>query len=204
MTLNATQELWQQVLDISGWEWIAVVTGIVQVLLAWRNNVLLYPFGIVSTACSIYVLGNAGLFAEAFLNGYYLVMSVYGWLHWMRRRTEPELPVTRSTRPEWLTTAGIVITGTLLLYFVLSRFTPSDVPLWDAWVSATAWAGMWLLARRKLENWLLLNISNLFAIPLQFHKGIPAYAILTIILFIVAIFGYLRWQNICRMQDQRS
>jgi nicotinamide mononucleotide transporter len=81
-------------------------------------------------------------------------------------------------------------------FFILRKFTPSDVPLWDAWVSATAWAGMWLLAKRKLENWLVLNLSNAFAIPLQFHKNIPMYGLLTIVLFVVAIFGYLRWKKL--------
>jgi nicotinamide mononucleotide transporter len=70
------------------------------------------------------------------------------------------------------------------------------VPAWDAFISSTAWAGMWLLARRKIENWIFLNISNLFAIPLLIHKKLPMFALLTSILFIVAIFGFLEWKRI--------
>jgi nicotinamide mononucleotide transporter len=185
-----------QLINTSIWEWIAVIFGVLQVLLAWKNNILLYPAGIISTAFSIYILANANLFAESFLNVYYLVMSVYGWLHWLHKRSEPELPISKTNKTEWLITAAIVFIGWGLLYIILSKFTPSDVPIWDAWVSSTAWAGMWLLAKRKLENWILLNISNLFAIPLQFHKDIPLYAILTIFLFVVAIFGYFSWRKI--------
>ena len=68
--------------------------------------------------------------------------------------------------------------------------------MWDAWITATAWAGMWLLARRKIENWILLNISNAFAIPLLAYKGLHLYSLLTVYLFIVAIFGYFEWRKL--------
>lgn len=194
------QQLSSQLSQTTVWEWIAVIFGVLQVLLAWRNNVLLYPAGIISTAFSIYLLASVQLYAESLLNGYYLVMSIYGWAHWLRNKSEAELPVTKCNERDWLITGAIVFVGGVLLYLVLNNYTPSDVPVWDAWVSSTAWAGMWLLARRKLENWILLNISNLFAIPLQFYKGIPLYAILTIVLFIVAIFGYFRWRQLYKAQ----
>lgn len=157
---------------------------------------MLYPAGIISTACSIYLLADVQLYAESFLNVYYLVMSIYGWLYWLKRRSEPELPITTNNQNEWLITGAIVILGWLILYWILNSFTNSDVPAWDAFVSSTAWAGMWLLAKRKLENWILLNLSNIVAIPLQFHKGIPLYGLLTLVLFIVAIFGYFNWKKI--------
>jgi nicotinamide mononucleotide transporter len=198
------QQLGLQLADQLGkttiWEWIAVIFGVVEVLLAWKNNVLLYPAGIISVTFSIYLLGTAGLYAESVLNVYYLVMSVYGWAHWLRNKTKQELPITKADGRDWMITAAIVFVGWGALYFILSRFTPSDVPVWDAWVTATAWAGMWLLARRKIENWLLLNISNICAIPLLFHKQLLMYAVLTAFLFIVAIFGYFRWRRIYQLQ----
>jgi nicotinamide mononucleotide transporter len=94
----------------------------------------------------------------------------------------------------------IVVVGFVLLSFLLKQYTPSTVPYWDAWVSATAWAGMWLLAKRKIENWILLNVSNAFAIPLLLHKQLPLYAGLTLFLFIVAVFGYIKWNKILRTE----
>ena len=82
-----------------------------------------------------------------------------------------------------------------MLYTVLVNFTDSTVPLADSWVSATALAGMWLLAKRKIENWILLNISNAFAIPLLLYKQLPLYAALTLFLFIIAILGYIDWNK---------
>lgn len=185
-------------------EWVAVIFGLIQVLLARNNNIWNYAAGIISTALSIYVLHNAMLYAESWLNAYYLVMSIYGFVHWMGNRQHRELPITKANPGDWLITAMIVVIGFCILYYVLSEHTGSDVPAMDAWVSATAWAGMWLLARRKVENWILLNISNIFAIPLQIYKGIPLYAVLTLVLFIVAIFGYLKWRKIYFMQHAKA
>lgn len=194
------QQLFAEIQQTPLLEWIGVLFGVAQVLLARANNVWLYPAGIISVSVSIYIFFEAGLFAESGLNVYYLIMSIYGWWLWLRHKGHALLKVGRTSKKEWLITAGIVGFGFALLYLVLDRFTPSTVPLWDAWISATAWAGMWLLARRKLENWLLLNLSNLFAIPLLFHKGLPLYGLLTIFLFIIAIFGYLDWRKILKKE----
>ncbi|MFD0795523.1 nicotinamide riboside transporter PnuC [Mucilaginibacter litoreus] len=179
-------------------EWFAVILGVAEVLLARANKVWLYPTGIAATLISIYLLWIAALYAECLLNGYYVVMSVYGWYHWVKKRNEPEVKVTFTTRKERVVTLLIVFAGWGILYLLLAHYTPSTVPVWDAWVSSTAWAGMWLLARRKVENWLLLNLSNLFAIPLLFHKHLAMFSVLTLILFIVAIFGYYDWRRIAK------
>lgn len=195
------QQLGAELVNTPLLHWIGVLCGVVQVLLAKSNKVLLYPFGIASILITLFVLYEAGLYAEQMLNLYYLVMSVYGWVYWSRNKNEPSLPITYASKKEWSVTALIVGVGFVLLYVVLIRFTDSTVPLWDAWVSATAWAGMWLLAKRKIENWVLLNISNAFAIPLLAYKGLHLYALLTLILFIVAIFGFFEWKRIISRQD---
>lgn len=181
--------------------WVGVVCGVVQVLLAKANKVLLYPFGIASILITVYVLYEAGLYAEILLNAYYLAMSVYGWVHWVARRDRPAVVVAYSNRSDWNITVGIVAIGFPLLYFALLHLTDSTVPVWDAWVSATAWAGMWLLAQRRIENWIWLNISNAFAIPLLIHKDLHLYAMLTLFLFVVAIFGYFDWKRLIRRQQ---
>ncbi|WP_233632698.1 nicotinamide riboside transporter PnuC [Parapedobacter sp. ISTM3] len=176
--------------------WVGVACGVVQVLLAKTNNVLLYPFGIASIVITIYVLNEAGLYAEILLNLYYLVMSVYGWAYWLKRSGDEPVKASYASAREWGIALLIVALGFPVLYGALVRFTDSTGPVWDAWVSATAWAGMWLLAKRKIENWILLNVSNAFAIPLFVYKGLHLYALLTLFLFIVAIFGYFEWKRI--------
>ncbi|WP_036600873.1 nicotinamide riboside transporter PnuC [Olivibacter sitiensis] len=191
---------WQQLLETPLLQWIGVTFGILEVFLAKANKIALYPCGIISILITLFVLWEAGLYAEILLNLYYLIMSVYGWYHWYRRVHEPAVPVAYSDMQQWSIALAIVGIGTPFLYCVLRYHTDSTVPLWDAWVSATAWAGMWLLARRKIENWLFLNVSNAFAIPLLIHKELPMYAVLTAILFIVAILGYFDWKRIIRRQ----
>lgn len=186
---------WDQILETPILQWIGVGFGVLEVFLAKANKVWLYPCGIISILITIFVLFEAGLYAEILLNLYYFLMSVYGWWYWLKGKGLASTPISVSTPNQWAISIAIVILTTPLLYYALVNFTDSTVPLWDAWVSATAWAGMWLLARRKLENWLFLNMSNIFAIPLFIHKGMPLYAVLTAILFVVAIFGYFEWRK---------
>lgn len=183
------------------WEWLAVALGVTEVLFAKANKIWLYPTGIAATIIGIYILLMAGLYAESALNVYYLVMSVYGWLYWVKKRNDPPVRISWSTPKEWTITLIIVFAGWIILYAVLKNFTTSNVPVWDAWVSSTAWAGMWLLTKRKLENWILLNVSNLFAIPLLCYKHLILFAGLTLFLFIVAFFGFFEWLAIHRKEN---
>ena len=198
-SLNEWLEIFRQELQhIDAVQVAVLVLGVSEVLLARANSIYLYPTGISSTILAIYSLFHAGLYAECLLYGYYLVMSIYGWWYWSAGKDRKPVKVSFSSRTEWKITLGIVFGGFALLYIFLSSVTDSLVPTWDAWVSATGWAGMWLLARRKVENWLLLNVSNAFAIPLLFYKSLPLLAILTIFLFVVACIGYFDWLKIAR------
>ena len=191
----------QQLYQTSWIEWLAVGFGVAEVLLARANKVALYPAGIVATLLSIYLFFMAGLYAESLLNGYYIIMSIYGWWYWAKKKNLPPVPITFTNKKEWGIVLSIVTGGFIVLYITLKNFTPSTVPLCDAFVSATAWAGMWLLAKRKVENWILLNISNAVAIPLLFYKHLPLYAALTIFLFIVAVLGYFKWKNLVKKKN---
>lgn len=186
--------------NISWLEWTGVGFGVAEVLFAKANKIWLYPAGIISVIISSYLFIISGLYAESVLNLYYLAMSIYGWWFWMYKRNIP-LPISKATQKEWLISLLIVVAGFVILYLCLKHFTNSTVPLMDAWVSATAWAGMWLLAKRKIENWILLNISNVFAIPLLFYKQLPLYALLTAFLFIIAVFGYFDWVKILKQTN---
>jgi len=185
-------------------EWLAVLLGVTEVLLARKNSVWLYPAGIGGSVISIYLLLKVGLYAESALSAYYVLMSIYGWMIWLRREGRPPVQIAYASSKEWLITFIIAFGGWGAIYLTLHHFTSSNVPVWDAWVSATAWAGTWLLARRRIENWLVLNVSNLFAVPLLFHKHLPLFAISTVILFVVAIFGYFDWKKMYRLQQGQT
>lgn len=186
----------EQIVHTSLIQWLALGFGVAEVLLAKKNSIWLYPTGIISVLLWMFLLLDVKLYAEVLLNIYYLVMSVYGWIIWKKRKQEAENQVSWSSNNELTIAVLISVIGFGVLYLVLRHFTDSDVPLFDAFVSATAWAGMWLLAKRKIENWIFLNISNIVAIPLLFHKKLPLMACLTTFLFTVAIFGFFDWKKI--------
>ncbi|WP_374462517.1 nicotinamide riboside transporter PnuC [Chryseobacterium sp.] len=189
----------QDILKQITWpEWFGVLFSVIQVLLARKNNANNYLFGIAGILLTLYVMVTSKLYAEFTLNLYYLIMSIYGWLYWKfgKQKSEMEISVT-STPEKWI--AGGIVLGTFILFWsFLTHFTDSDVPVWDSLVSAFAWAGMWLMARRKIENWVVLNISNIISIPLLLHKELYLYAVLTSFLFIVAISGYMEWQKLIK------
>lgn len=190
----------EQIKETTWVQWLALILGVAEVLLARVNNIWLYPTGILGTSIAIYLLLDVGLYAESILNGYYVVMSIYGWIYWIKKKNEPPVKISWQTKNEWIISITICVAGWVFFYVLLKNlpakyFTPSNVPVWDALISSTAWAGMWLLARRKIENWVFLNISNLFAIPILFYKHLPMFALLTIFLFVVAIFGYFEWRK---------
>lgn len=188
--------------NISWLEWVSVIFGVVQVLLSKNNKISNYFFGIIGIISGMFVLYTAKLYAEIALQLYYLSMSVYGWWYWSRGTIKKSELITKCTTKEWKVVLAIVFVGFFFFMVLLDQITDSDVPVWDAWVTSTAWAGMWLLAKRKLENWVLLNISNIFAIPLLIHKDLYLFAGLTIFLSIVAVFGYFNWKKI--MINQRA
>lgn len=192
----------QEILDKTTWmEWLGVFFSIFQVLLARKNNSNTYIFGIAAISLSLYVMFTSKLYAEFTLNLYYLGMSIYGWIFWKFGKQKNEPPISFTNLSEKLKASGIVISTFVLFYLFLTHYTDSDVPIWDSIVTAFAWAGMWLMAKRKVENWIFLNISNIISIPLMIHKDLYLYAVLTAFLFIVAISGFLNWRNIIKQNN---
>src|SRR5690606_25464418 len=192
----------QEILSKTTWvEWFGVFFSVFQVLLAQRNNINNYLFGIAGIVLAMYVKFHAKLYAELVLDFYYLIMSVYGWLFWKYGKQQTETPISFSTKNVWLKAAIIVVVSFTLFFIFLTGFTDSDVPFLDSIVTAFAWAGMWLMAKRKIENWIFLNISNFIAVPLLIHKELYLFAGLTAFLFIVAIFGYKNWYRLIKTQQ---
>jgi nicotinamide mononucleotide transporter len=202
------ENIWQEIMTgfqhMTWLEAIAVLFGVLSVLCSRQNSVWVYPTGLVSTGIYTYMLAQQHfkLYAEAALNAYYFIMSVYGWYYWARKNpAKQETAITRMDKRELGIAIGIAVIGWIVIYALLRNFSDSDVPVLDAFVSATACSGMWLLAKRKVENWIFLNISNFVAVPLLFYKHLALTALLTIFLFIVAVTGYFHWLKIYRQQQ---
>lgn len=181
---------------------LGTIFGVAQVLLARKNNINNYLFGITSILISIWVHFQSKLYGDILLYLYYLIMSIYGWIYWKFGKNNQPAPISNSTKKEHLIAASIVIISFISIFYWLKNYTDSDVPYWDSITSAFAWAGMWLMAKRKIENWVYLNISNIIMIPLLIYKELYIYAGLTAFLFIVAISGYIEWRKIIKNKAQ--
>lgn len=176
-------------------EWIAFFFGVAQVVLAWKNKVANFYVGAISVMLYTYLFYENGLYAEALLNAYYLAISLGGIFMWQKRKSHQVLAIRSCTRKNHLHSFLLFVSTFLLLLLVLIQFTNSTVPIADALVSSLAWTGAYLLAQRKLENWLWLTASNIIAIPLLVYKGMPLTALLTVIYLVLGVLGYFNWKS---------
>lgn len=194
------QLIWQQLLEglrATTWlEYIAVFFGIASVIFSRLENIWVYPTGIVNTTVYIYLSIVAGLYAEAGVNFYYTVMSIVGWVLWAQKKEgEKVLHITRSSKREWLIALAFFASCWLVLWWVLRSYTNSTVPLADGFASAAAYTGMWLMARKKLENWLWWIVTNIASIPLYFIKGFVFTSFQYLVFLVLAVMGYVEWRR---------
>jgi nicotinamide mononucleotide transporter len=193
-------EIWQAFLDglfaTTALEFIAVVFGIASVLFSRMENIWVYPTGIVNTTLYIYLSIIAGLYAEAGVNVYYTLMSILGWYWWTQKKADGQpIRITASNRREWLVALLFFGGCWLVLLFILKKWTDSSVPLADSFAAATAYTGMWLMARKKLENWLWWILTNLASMPLYFIKGYVFTSFQYLVFLLLAISGYVEWRR---------
>jgi nicotinamide mononucleotide transporter len=179
-------------------EYVAVVFGIISVIYSRKENILVYPTGLISTTLFTYLCIVWNLYAEASLNFYYTVMSIYGWILWSKTKhnsKEHVLQITRSNRREWLQSVLFFTVAWTVLFLALKTFTDSNVPVADSFASATAYTGMWLMAKKKLENWIWWILTNLASIPLYFYKQAVFTSFQFVVLLVLAIMGYITWNR---------
>jgi nicotinamide mononucleotide transporter len=198
--MHAMQDLWQQLIAglwATTWlEFIAVFFGITSVLLSRKEHIGVYPTGIINTSIYIYLSMVAGLYAEASVNIYYTVMSVVGWVMWSSKQNDGDsLRITRSTQKEWINALIFFGLCWAILWVVLHKYTDSNVPIADGFASATAYTGMWLMARKKLENWLWWIATNITAVPLYFIKGYVFTSFQYIVFLMLAVLGWIEWKK---------
>jgi len=183
-------------------EFIAVIAGIGSVWFSRKENILVYPVGLINTIFYIYLSVKGHLYGEASVNFYYTIMSIYGWILWSkkdRQKNELVLHITYSNRKEWLQQLLFFAGFYLVIFFSLSwakqAFAPEAIPWADAFASATAYTGMWLMAKKKIESWIWWIATNLASIPLYFIKGYVFTSVQFVVLLILAVAGLVEWKK---------
>lgn len=182
-------------------EYIAVFTGIASVWYSKKENILLYPVGLVSTIIYIYLSFKQDLFGEASVNFYYTVMSIYGWVIWAKKNQQHQhlLKITQSSKKEWLIQLAFFMAFYIAIYVCLTylknAFYANTIPWADAFASATAYTGMWLMAKKKVESWYWWIATNFASVPLYFVKHFVFTSVFYFVLLILAFAGLAEWQK---------
>ena len=179
-------------------EIIAVLLGIASVWYAKKDDILVFPTGMISTLIYVYLLWKWTLWGDMIINGYYFIMSIYGWYHWTRKKGDIiEFPISVISTNEKRISLFIFIFTVAFVVAVYHYFNKFNT--WyayvDTFVTGIFFVAMWLMAKRKIENWVFWIIGDLVSIPLYFAKGLTFTSFQYIVFTIVAVYGYLEWKK---------
>ncbi len=181
------------------YEYLAVFAGIISVWYSRKENVLVYPTGLINTIIYIFISFKGKLLGEATVNFYYTIMSFLGWYMWTKKDSAQEtiLHITKATKKEWVQhvlffSIFYVVIFCALTYFK-TMFFEGVIPWADALASASAFTGMWLMTKKKVESWYWWIITNITSIPLYFVKHYVFTSVYYVVLLIMAVFGLMEW-----------
>ncbi len=181
------------------YEYVAVFAGIASVWYSRAENILVYPVGLINTIIYIYISIKGNLLGEATVNLYYTAMSIIGWYMWLKKDTRHEavLHITRSGKKEWIQQLLFFLFFYTSIFIALTyfkkQFFEGVIPWADAFASATAFTGMWLMTKKKVESWYWWIATNIASIPLYFVKHYVFTSVYYLVLLILAVFGLLEW-----------
>jgi nicotinamide mononucleotide transporter len=184
-------------------EIIGAVIGLLYLYLEYNANKMLWPVGVLMPIIYIYIFFQSKFYADMGVNVYYFFASLYGWIYWnsYKNKGQVELPITHTPKKIIL---PLIIIGTLLfiiIIFILVRYTDSPVPYGDSFTTTLSVLGMWLLAKKHIEQWWFWFVVNIFSCALYVWKGLYPTSILFGIYSVISVFGYFKWNKIISKQS---
>lgn len=185
---------------IDNWfELSAALLGFVSIFLQIKQNAWYWGVSIVMVSMYIWVYIQAKLYADMSLQVYYLVVGIYGWWAWLFGKKDKDsrkaIPVSTTSKIQWVVLSVFAIASFFGIAFILIRFTNSDIPRWDAFTTALSFVATWMLARKKIENWLIWIIVDITSSAIYYYKGLYPTMGLFIFLSIMATIGYFTWKK---------
>ena len=186
-------------------EFIAVIFGFLSVWFAKENNVLVYPAGILSTAIFVYLLTISELYGDATINGYYFLMSFYGWYFWTQKKSGQIInQVGRTSLNEKIGSIFLFVFGIIAIFLIYNYFNKwSTVSAYiDTLTTGIFFVAMWLMSRRKIEHWTFWIVGDVLSVPLYIYKGLFLTAIQYFVFTIIAIIGYREWKKIIQKNQK--
>ncbi|RZL22623.1 MAG: nicotinamide riboside transporter PnuC [Pedobacter sp.] len=197
------ESLSQYIANTSTLEWFGVVTGILCVWLAAKNNIWNWPFAIVSVVIYIFIFFESRLYADMGLQVYFLAMNLYGWYFWSKNKNNPEAsrPISSITGKEIIISTFGVIIFTAGLGFFLFKKTNASFPFTDSFCTACSLIAQLFLARKVLQNWLIWIFVDIIYVGVYFSKDLYATGLMYALYIIIALMGYLDWRKTYREQN---
>lgn len=193
-------------------EIIGAIIGVLYIVLEYRASVWLWPVGVVMPIIYIYIYHQAGIYADMGINVYFLLAAVYGWIVWSRNKgrsqgdeSEPSSDgdgIVYTQRSEWWWCSATFAATFALLAYILIEFTPSTVPYCDSFTTALSIVGMWMLAHKRIEHWIVWIVVDAVSTILYIYKGLHPTAALYALYTVIAVAGYIKWLRM--MRSQRS
>lgn len=187
-------------------EILGVIIGFIYLWLEYKASIYLWLTSIIMPAIYLFVYFDAGLYADVAINIYYLIIGVYGWMSWRygisrKNGTEKyDLKISHTSRRQWLRLLIAYIVIHFAISFTLINFTDTDVPWFNGLTSALSIIGMWMLAKKLIEQWFVWFVVDILSAVLYFYKGLEPTAILYSVYAIVAILGYKKWNKLLQKQ----
>ena len=183
----------------------ATIVGLVYIWLEYRASIYLWIAGIIMPAIDIFLYYEAGLYADFGMAIYYTLAALYGYAMWKwgkKRGTaaDEQLPITRFPRRKVLPVALLFAVAWAAIYEILIHFTNSDVPITDSFANALSFVGLWALARKYLEQWMVWIVVDVVLSALYIYKGIPFKASLYALYVVIAVAGYFKWKKMMTVQ----
>jgi nicotinamide mononucleotide transporter len=180
-------------------EFIAFVFGILSVWFAKKENILVYPTGLIATIITTYLLYIAGYLGDMMINGYFTIMSIYGWYKWARKENDTEIiAITRTNKKEKIIGIALFFV-TIFVVFGIYNFFDYEIKIAnyiDIFASGIFFTGMWYMANKKIENWTLWIFGDIIVTPLYAYRGLGMLSLQYLIFTILAISAYLEWKKI--------
>ncbi|OEK03207.1 hypothetical protein BFP97_17500 [Roseivirga sp. 4D4] len=201
-------EIWQDIVSnisqFDFWGIVAFISGILAVIYLIKESIWTWPFGIIYTVISVVVFYQSRLYGDLLLHIFYLVLNGYGWYYWTRgnSKTDGDIVITHSSLKSMLWTLGASIIGVFLFGKILIAIPtmfegvdPPALPYWDSTTSILSVAGMWLTARKKIDNWYYWFVVDVLATGIYFYKELYFYSALYLVYIGMAVAGYLAWKK---------
>jgi len=180
-------------------EFLAFIFGIISVWFAKKENSWAYPTGLIATIITAYLLYRAGYLGDMMINGYFALMSIYGWYSWTRKKNNSEiLRVSRTNNQEKIIGIALFF-GTIFFVFAVYIFFEYQIKVEnyiDIFASGIFFTGMWFMALKKIENWTLWILGDLIVVPLYAYRGLGMLSLQYLIFTILAFAAYLEWKKI--------